>query len=895
MYFHILPLIKKKIAQNCVKFRIFLFCHLLKILIPLLCLGTSFSSPAAPNNKVEIEKICSQLKSESARQFCIDSAKSKDLQKLSADNIAKMLGWVCSPNKNLCGGNYEDPPNIAGHPNPPPAQAMPTTITAKGGGVFTEYGTSILTGDVNITQTGRAIVANRSTVIRNKEGQITDIDLRGDVQLHEYGKTIIAKSGHLDLQHKTTTINDAIYRITTPPELGSLSVWGHAKKIFRDNKTGILQFFKASYSACIPTKQTWYITSSHLTLDKNTGRGTATNVVTHFKNIPVNYLPYISFPIDNRRKSGFLYPTFGNSNQSGFIFGLPYYLNLAPNYDLTLTPEIYSKRGVFTDAFFRYLTERNHGFMRVGYIPHDTAFSNFKQSAPNTYSPSLYPPNNYPSTAHALHDLENSGNNRGFFAYSNQFNINSQWKSNLDLSYVSDDYFQQDYFQIPGNLASDQIFSQANINYNSEHWNFLGRFLTFQTLHPLTYQQGSTDQYMRLPQLDLGANYPNEALGLSYQINSEFVRFDHRKNYIPSAPNYVIGDRFNIDTNVSLPLQGSSSYITPKLDLTAINYSLTDQQPNLPTNLTNVIPQLSIDSGLFFNRNMSFLGKQYTQSLEPRLYYLYVPVRNQNLVPVFDTTLPALNLESLFRSNRFAGIDRIGDANQIGLILTTRFLDDYSGQEKASASIGQVYAFHQHEVICPNNVAGISCAPDPLAVNKLSPILGNINYFVNPLWDLSADIAWNQTTRTFDNGALTVKYHAPNNQLINIGYNYIKDGDQYNQQTKNLNRIDLSFAWPFLQNWNLIGDWNYNLSYIHPQTYFYGLEYESCCFAIRLLQGKTFTGVNPGNNNDPKFDTQIFMQFLFKGLGAAGTAGTGDFIKGRISNYQDNFTGNHIK
>ena len=845
----------------------------LNILLKIIPLIIPLISTASPNNDETIKNICSQFTSIPARQLCINSAKGTDLNNLSSANIAKLLGWVCDPKANLCGGYYQDPANIIAYPNPQPIKIAPTTITAKGGGVFTEYGTSILTGDVNITQPGRAITANRGTLLRDKTGKISDIDLLGDVKLHEYGKTIVAKHGHIDFKQQTTTLNDAIYRMNTEPSLGANSIWGKTKRLLRDNTTGVLHLFKASYSTCPPASQTWYITGSHITLDKNTGRGTATNMVLHAKEIPVAYLPYINFPIDKQRKSGFLYPTPGYSSQSGYFLTLPYYLNLAPNYDLTLTPEIMKKRGIFTDALFRYLTEKNSGSINFGYIPHDNEFANFQKN-PGPYS-----------LGHALSHLGKISDQRGYFAYKNTTIFNQHWNSNINLGYVSDDYFQQDYFQIPNALSNDQIMNQANIDYNSEHWSFSGRLLAFQTLHPVTLQQGNTEQYMRLPQLNLDASYPDQALHLTYQVNSQFTRFDHRRDFDTGAIT-VIGDRLNINPSISLPLYGISSYIVPKLDLSATKYALKDQQPNLPTAISQIVPEFSIDSGLFFNRDMKFLGQNYTQSLEPRLYYLYVPARDQNELPMFDTTLPTFNFENLFRNNRFAGIDRIGDANQITLALTTRFLDDYSGQEKMKASLGQIYAFHKHDVLCPT---GANCTPDPLATNKLSPLFGELQYSINPLWDVNANTAWNQTSRAIDNGSLTLKYHNQNNRIVNFGYNFIKNGDVFNDDKKDLNRIDFSFAWPLNQHWSFIGDWNYNLSYIHPQTYFFGLEYDSCCFAIRAIEGRTFTGKLAPNNKDMIFDTQTYVQFLFKGLGAIGNEGANTLITSRIPNYHDTF------
>ena len=397
---------------------------------------------------------------------------------------------------------------------------------------------------------------------------------------------------------------------------------------------------------------------------------------------------------------------------------------------------------------------------------------------------------------------------------------------------------------------------------------------------------------MRLPQLNLNALYPDQKFGLTYQLDNQFVRFDHRKDFNdltkPDGATSVIGDRFSVSPTVSLPIHWASAYTVPKLSIATIGYQLKNQNLNQPTSLNKITPIFSLDNGLFFNKNLNFFNVKYIQTLEPRLYYLFVPARNQDEFPVFDTTLPAFSFDSVFRNNRFAGIDRLGDANQVALAVTTRFLDDYSGEEKMSASIGQVYAFEKHKVCLPDNpTSDPNCKLDPLAQNRLSPIAGNLKYAINPSWNASLDAAWEPSDKKLNNGAVTLQYHNSNNRIINFGYNFLKEGDALNGKTKDLNRIDISFAWPIRQNWSIVGDWNYNLSYVHPQTYFYGLQYDSCCFAIRLIQGKTFLSVD--RNNQLDFDRKTYLQFLLKGLGSVESTSTNDMLTSRISNYNDIF------
>ncbi|MFA6409766.1 MAG: LPS-assembly protein LptD [Gammaproteobacteria bacterium] len=827
-----------------------------------------------------LQQNCIQI-TPNSEKFCLPKSDKPDVDftKLSSEHIGTILGWVCDNSlTNVCGGFYKDPDSIKAYPNPAPALNSPTTITAKQQAVFSQEGASVLVGDVTITQPGREVIANKVAFWRNnKTGQITRVELLGNVQLHESGRLIVAKNGSMDLGKETTTLQNAIYRIAPPAALGANSVWGRAKEIFR-NSLGVLKLSKATFSSCSPNNVSWHIISNKINLDKNSGRGQATNAFLFARNIPVFYLPYIDFPLDSRRKTGLLYPTVSNSTLNGFSISWPYYFNLAPNYDLTLTPQYITKRGFFTDAMFRYLTEKNEGKLNLGYISGDKAFSSFKRSAPFQYPPTDL------STARSLENLANYSTDRGFIAFGNKSNLNKNWQSSLDLNMVSDDYFQQDFHTLPGSQSTDQLFNQASLNYNNEHWHFLGTVQAFQTLHPLT-AVGAVDQYTRLPQLNLNASYPNEPLGLTYGLDAKAVRFDHKKSFATNIP-IITADRISITPSVSLPKHWASAYLTPRVDAVLNNYQFHDREntPQVTSNsLGEVLPIASIDSGMFFSRNMKFFKANYEQTLEPRAYYLYVPERDQSTIPLFDTNLPVFGFDTMFRNNRFVGMDRIGDANQVAVAVTSRFLDDYNGQEKMNLNIGQIYALHKHTVFLDTKNT-----LDPLTERAISPLVGKLQYNINEAWDTSADAAWDTSNRLLTSSTVSVHYHDNARRIVNFVYNFARKGDQFLGQTKDLNRIDVSLSIPITQTWNLIGDWNYNVSFIHPQTYFYGIEYESCCFAMRFVQGRTFIG--PDNNNSLKFDSQMYFQFVLKGLGAVGSQGLNSFLTSKITNYQDRFS-----
>lgn len=811
--------------------------------------------------------------------------KTTAFNELAAPNIAKVLGWVKDLSKdNLCGGCYVDPPEILAYPNPPNVKTAPTTITAKRPVFFSEQGTSVLQGDVTITQPGRTITADAVTLFRNsKSSKIETGTLLGNVHLREYGKLIVAETSNLDFTNKTQSFNNGVYRIINQTPTGVVSAWGRVKAAFR-NALGVLRLTKATYSTCPPGNDAWQFLSNDLVLDKNTGRGVAYNSFFKVKNVPIVYLPYFNFPIDSRRKSGFLMPTFKNSDDSGFDIALPYYFNLAPNYDATLTLEPISKRGILFGGEFRYLTVQNFGDLNVNYIPYDKAFVKFRDSEAALGKPS-----------HALTQLANSSSSRGYVSYNNQAIFNAHWSGLLNMNYASDNYYLQDYGKTPNVIDNDQLLNQAALSYSGENWRFFGRVLAFQTLHTLTLDQPQ-DQYMRLPQLSLNGNFPSATGGLDYQLSSELVNFEHQNDFNNNTP-IVSGGRFNFAPAVSLPYITFGKYFIPKIELYATAYALHDQVANLKNNIMRLIPLFSFDSGLFFSREIHFFSNVFTQTFEPRLFYLLVPKQNQNDIPFFDTSMPAFDFTQLFRSNRFSGYDRIGDANQVSLAITSRFLND-SGQEKLNVGIGEIFAFHKHE-ICGSNGVNSDCSLDPLAKENLSPIVGSMQYYLTDQWNASGNLAWDPNYQHFNSGSFNLQYLRNANHVVNFWYNFVLNGDSNPgagsaNDLNDLNRIGASVAWNMFQHWNILAEWNYNISHKHAQTYLYGLEYDSCCFAVRFVQSKTF--VNIDQNGTGRYKSAIGLQFLLKGLGSIGTSGSmGNLIATQIPGFRDNFvSGFHI-
>lgn len=797
--------------------------------------------------------------------------------KLDNDELATFLGWTkSSPTaENFCGGFFQEPKIVIDYPNAPDMKESVTNVTAKKQVVYAEQGDATLEGSVVISQPGRQLIANKIVLHRDvKTNKFSSADLYGGVQLFEFGKLVVGNTGYINFTNNVVIIDNAIYRLSVPKNFSAeqLTLWGRAKQILRDESKE-LTFFNSSYSTCQPDTEAWHITSSKLHLNKETGVGTANNVVLNIKDMPVLYLPYAQFPLDNRRKSGFLFPAVNYSGNSGLELDIPFYLNLAPNYDATITPEIMTKRGVLFDGLFRYLTSSSSGQLDLQYIFNDNEFKDYKKETVLAY----------PNDA-ALQDLEDSSDNRGFISWQNNSRFNSHWNSVLNVNYVSDDYFLHDFGVLPSLINEDQLFNQAMVTYSDDHWQFFGQVQAFQTLHLVN--ETAEDQYMRLPQLNLAGAFPGQKYGLSYQLNAEYVYFDHRSiDFYDSNKIYPIGNRFNIVPSVELPLNWGGAFLDPKVQLNATYYGLT----NVPIatevpigtskDITRITPIIDVDSGLLFKRNMNYFSG-YTQTLEPRLFYLYVPKENQNDIPVFDTNPSAVSFDNLFRTNRFSSIDRIGDANQFSLALISRMLNAATGEEKLRASIGETIALQEHTV-CLDSEGNNNCDSDPLASSLFSPIFGQLKYYPNPNWSATADASWDMSTNALNSVSATIGYSKAK-RIINVNYSYLVNGDSYDDQTVNLNRLDISASWPLTQHWQVMGDWKYYASSGNAQAYIYGIEYNSCCWAIRFVGSHVYEGYD-------EFENRFYLQFLLKGLGSIATSDPNSILTSNITNFRDDF------
>lgn len=661
----------------------------------------------------------------------------------------------------------------------------------------------VLTGNVEIERLGERLQADRVTY----DQDANRADAEGNVVLQQPGFEVRAQSGYTEIEGEQGEFNQAHYEL---PERNARGDALHVEKV-SDTEARLKQ---ASYTTCPNLRRDWELRGERVELDKTAGTGTARNVTVRFKDVPFFYTPWISFPIDDQRKSGFLLPNIGTSGESGFDLSVPYYWNIAPNRDATITPRILTDRGVQLQGEYRYLTRRSYGETGLEYLPDDDVY----------------------------------GDDRALFSYREHSTFTPNWSTDVNLNWASDPDYFHDLGQTLSIASVTHLERRADLNYASNYWSVLGRLQGFQPM------RGAGEGYRRMPQVIAQATIPGDNPRWMYQWYGEAVYFDHALD--GSVPT---GARVDLKPGISYDLRGTAWYVRPQLSARYTGYTL-DNNP-AATSPERTTPILSVDSGLFFERDATVGGRSYLHTLEPRAYYLYVPYENQDDIPLFDTGLLDFSFAQLFRDNRFSGPDRQGDANQLTLAVTSRLLENESGAERLRASIGQIYYFDDREVtLTPSS---------PTQDQSSSAIVGELGVTLWRATSLTLGAQYDPHTAELDKSAAQLRYQPAAGKIFNVGYRFRRN---------DLEQTDVSFLWPLSARWSVVGRWNYSLRDELTLERFAGLQYDSCCWAVRMVARQYV------NDLDSDTNTAFYIQFVLKGLTNIGT-GVEDLLQEGIIGY----------
>lgn len=710
-----------------------------------------------------------------------------------------------------------DPP-AAQRPLPSRGDFEPGTIelTADGAELI-EDGLSTFTGNVEAMQDDLALAGDKLVY----DPATRFIDLTGNAYL--WGPNLIwsGERAHVDIDADVSTLRRGYYRM--------LESRGHgrAEVVVDEGRENLTKLRKVDYTTCpIGTRQ-WKLEVGNLRLDHETERGSGTNVWLTVKDVPVFYLPYISFPLTDKRKTGLLVPSFASSQKHGIDITVPWYWNIAPDYDATLAPRYLEERGIMLEGEFRYLLDRGLGQINLNYLPDDD---------------------------------KNDSENRSLFQFRHrQVFAQGRALAYADYNHVSDPQYFEDFGNALGITSQQFLQQRGDLRYQGNGWSALARVQNYQRVDPSI----SGGPYKRLPQLAFTRNLlPVRNRALNAAVQGDATYFDRDDS--------VVGGRFDLKPSLSYPYRTASGFVIPKIATQLTQYALSDD-PDFPSSPSRVVPMASLDAGLFFERKFDMFDDRYVQTLEPRIYYLYVHETDQDDIPVFDTGVYDFTFAQLFREDRFSGRDRVGDANQVTLALTSRLFDSMGGVERFQGSIGQIYYLEDRDVTLPGREVND---------NTLSEMVGEASLRIARAWRLRGGVTWDPETGDARRSTLGLRYAPSTQAVVNLGYRLRRD--LVGIDGSDVEQVEASARWPLNPHWSVIGRWVHSVEGGNNLETVGGIEYDSCCWAVRAVGRRFLT------TSEAQYDTGVAIQIELKGLAGIGR-NTSSFLERNVPGYESQF------
>ncbi len=673
---------------------------------------------------------------------------------------------------------------------PATALGSPDTIQLEAGKFEAQIGdlpTAVMSGGVLLRRDDKLVAAESARYDPVSKA----LHLEGGVRYEDPGTQILSRSAEFGYVSGRIRFEGAEF------SLGSSNSRG-AADVIEINQDGKLTFEGVEYTTCPPGSEDWLMQGRSIELDTRKGVGTARGMKLKFKGIPILYAPYLSFPIGDARKSGVLTPEIGSSGRSGNELRVPWYWNIAPNYDATITPRLLTSRGLQIATEFRYLTERSEGLVVVDYLPDD--------------------------------DIIDAARHQIRFEHRTWFG--NGWRNQISLRDVSDSQYYED---LGGSLSISSITHlnrSLRFDYYSDNFSVMGQLQDYQTIDDAILD--FDEPYRRIPQILVNGRWTTP-FGLRFGINGEIVNFDRDVG--------VTGWRINASPKLDLPVSKPGWFINPAIAFDYTRYDLKDRLPGEPTDPTRSVPIASLDTGLILERTMN--NSNRIQTIEPRLLYVHIPQRDQDGLPVFDTIAPDINLVQLYRKNRYLGIDRIGDTDHISAGITSRILDTSTGRELLSATIGQTRYFSDRTVALPGA---------PMTSTETSDYIAQLRFLLFKNVDFDFGHQWGSDTTKSE---ARIQYRPATNKVLNLAYRFRRNS---------LEQGDLSWSWPLSTRWNFVGRYNYSIRDEEVLEQFFGLEYESCCWGLRLVSRRYIS------KRDGTRDSSFGLQLVLKGMMSVGTA-----------------------
>lgn len=750
-------------------------------------------------------------------------------------------------------------PLTSGTPN-----EQPVTInsdSAKG----TYPNNSVFSGKVIVNQGNGQLQADEIQLHQNEQpGQSTPtrtIDALGNVHYDDNQVILKGSKAWSNLNNKNTNVWNGDYQMVGRQGRGTAT----EMKLRDNNRYTILE--NGSFTSCLPGSNSWSVVGSEIIQDRQEEVAEIWNARFKIGSVPVFYSPYLQLPIGDRRRSGFLIPNARYGNNNGFEFMLPYYWNISPQMDATITPHYMSKRGMQLQNEFRYLSGLGGGLMELDYLPSDQQYNNEK-------------------SARGIADSASS--DRWLFYWRHSGVYDQHWRFNADYTKVSDTYYFNDldskYYSSTDGYASQKF----SIGYADTHWD-----ATLSTRDFQTFSRTNSNIYRTLPQLDVNL-YQNDIGPFDGHVFGQVARFTN------TNPRYPQATRLHIEPTLDLPLSNGWASLNTEAKLLATHYqqdnlddynsgALTESgsRYNLANSVNRTMPQFKVDGRMVFDRDMTW-SPGYTQTLEPRVQYLYVPYRNQSNIYPYDSTLLQTDYTGLFRDRTYSGLDRIASADQVATGVTSRIYDS-NLVERFNISVGQIYSFTPART-------GIASIDDQDSTGSLT-WAGDTYWKISDRWGVRGGLQYDTKLDNVSQGNAVLEYRRDADRMVQLSYRY--SSPQYVAAALNdesllsspiykngISQAGATASWPIADAWSVVGAYYYDTRNRKPAEQLLGVQYSSCCYAIRLGYERK---INGWENDTSNYDNQISFNIEFRGLSSDYGLGTRQMLSQGIIPYQSAF------
>ncbi|MEH5141839.1 LPS assembly protein LptD [Enterobacter cloacae] len=760
-------------------------------------------------------------------------------QGLAADLASQCMLGVPSYNRPLVSGD---------------TNSLPVTITADSSkGTYPDNAT--FTGSVDINQGNSRLQADEVQLHQKQpEGAaepVRTVDALGNVHYDDNQVILKGPKAWSNLNTKDTNVWEGDYQMVGRQGRGKADLM----KQRGENRYTILE--NGSFTSCLPGSNTWSVVGSEVIHDREEQVAEIWNARFKLGPVPVFYSPYLQLPVGDKRRSGFLIPNAKYSTSNYFEFYLPYYWNIAPNMDATITPHYIHKRGnVMWENEFRYLTQAGTGLMELDYLPSDKVFQD-------------------------EHPTEGD-KHRWMYFWRHAGVMDQVWRFNVDYTKVSDPYYFNDFDSKYGSSTDGYATQKFSVGYAIQNFN-----ATVSTKQFQVFDSQTRSTYGAEPQLDVNW-YQNDVGPFDTRVYAQAVHFVNTNSDMPEAT------RVHLEPTINLPVSNNWSSLNTEAKLMATHY----QQKNvdwynnrygtdLDESVNRVLPQFKMDGKLIFERDMGLLADGYTQTLEPRMQYLYVPYRDQSKIQNYDSAFLQSDYSGLFRDRTYGGLDRIASANQLTTGVTTRVYDE-SAVERFNVSVGQIYYFTESRTGDDN----INWEKD----NKTGSLVwaGDTYWRMTDRWGLRGGLQYDTRLDNIATSSAAVEYRRDEDRMVQLTYRYASP--EYIQATlpnyatseqykDGISQVGGAASWPIADRWSIVGAYYFDTNANKPADQMVGLQYNSCCYALRVGYERKLNGWD-SQNNQSKYDNVIGFNVELRGLSSNYGLGTQQMLRSNILPYR---------